>query len=565
MKVGMKALRFQQFRIKNVLVLVILCDLFPGLVYAIDQAPTMLETGRRIYEEGVLPDGQPLIARRPEGFTLEGEYAACIGCHRRSGMGSIEGNIDNTVLVPPIAGPVLFTEARFSRVPLDPSHHYIPNSAWERALTRSAYDVPTLIKALTSGIDPDGKQLVSPMPVYDLDDVSIKALTTYLTQLGDKVAPGVDNESLHLATVITADADPDHVASILGVLNEWSRYARGSGTSWTLHVWQLEGSSEKWTNQLVDYYQNRPVFALLSGVGDAKWEPVHRFCELQRLPCILPSINVAPTIGDDWYSLYYSPGTILEAKILARYLDDDSAYQMEGEAITQFYSDQSGKTAAETLNAHLKSEKSVNTHRYRTIAPRTVMNLVNPNDTLVLWLRSEQVMQLVTEIPEPPGRDIFISSLLSPPQELNLPKPWSKQVKFVSLFDDLSLQGELAKLRLEKWLDNASLSELPYRRLQADAYAAGNLFNQALGKIRKQEIRRPPVPLTREHVIEVLENLVSKYSDSTDLIEVESHVAWYGRMSLGPRQRIAVRGGTILRYQSSDSLKLIPASERIIP
>lgn len=73
---------------------------------------TLIETGRRIYEDGVLSDGKPLRALRPEGFVLEGEHAACVTCHRRSGMGSVEGSIDSTILVPPIAGPVLFKPAR---------------------------------------------------------------------------------------------------------------------------------------------------------------------------------------------------------------------------------------------------------------------------------------------------------------------------------------------------------------------------------------------------------------------------------------------------------------------
>ena len=51
----------------------------------------LLETGRRIYEDGMLPGGEPLRAMRPEGFVLEGRHAACVTCHRRSGMGSVEG------------------------------------------------------------------------------------------------------------------------------------------------------------------------------------------------------------------------------------------------------------------------------------------------------------------------------------------------------------------------------------------------------------------------------------------------------------------------------------------
>ena len=101
--------------------------------------------------------------------------------------------------------------------------------------------------------------------------------------------------------------------------------------------------------------------------------------------------------------------------------------------------------------------------------------------------------------------------------------------------------------------------------MQADAYAACYLFNDALAGIREQEVRRPAVPLSREHLIETLEALVNKYNDSTGLVDQDSHVAYYGRMSLGPRQRVAVRGGTIMRYASSDSSRLVATSKRIVP
>ena len=101
--------------------------------------------------------------------------------------------------------------------------------------------------------------------------------------------------------------------------------------------------------------------------------------------------------------------------------------------------------------------------------------------------------------------------------------------------------------------------------MQADAYAACYLFNEAISEIRAQEVRRPPVPLNREQVLEMLEVVTSKYSDGTDFVDPDSHVAYYGRMSLGPWQRVAVRGGTILRYASPESGKLVAVSERIVP
>jgi len=521
----------------------------------------LLEQGRRIYEDGILPNGKLLIARRPEGFSLEGEYAACTTCHRRSGMGSVEGNVNNTVLVPPIAGPLLFSGARFSTIPLDKSHHYVPNAAWERALTRSAYDFPSLNHALKSAIDPDGNRLHTPMPIYDLDNHSLQALGVYLTQLTSQPDPGVEDNALHLATVVTPDTDRDHVEAVTAALKEWSNFARGSGKPWKLMIWKLSGPVETWSRQLDSYYSQRPVFALLSGLGTINWNPVHNFCEKNKLPCILPSIDYLQDVSKDWYSLYYSPGVDLEAGILSTYLQENNQNR-----IIQLYADSSGKQASTKLGKLIGSDdQNVISRRYHQSYPKATFLDIEDSDTLVLWLRPPEIMQLVTELPIPPAQQVFISSFLSAPNELKLPRAWKDRIIFISMFDDLSVQGELAKLRLDLWLKRAGLADNPHRRLQADAYAAGNLLNAALGMIRKEEIRRPTVHLNREHVIETLENLVYKYSDSTDLVEVESHVAWYGRMSLGPRQRVAVRGGKLLRYENVNTDKLVPVSKRIVP
>jgi len=528
----------------------------------------LVETGRRIYEDGMLPGGEPLRAVRPEGFVLEGRYAACVTCHRRSGMGSVEGSIDSTILVSPVAGPVLFAPARFAGSYLNPVHHYVPNEAWERTLTRPGYDQSSLARALREGLDSGGERLVAPMPRYQLDDASVAALSAYLQQLSSTSAPGIEPDTLHLATVVTPDAHPGQVDAVLGVLRAWSASARGAGKAWQLHVWELSGPSGTWPAQLETRYRQQPVFALLSGVGGFEWAPVHRFCERHRVPCVLPSVEVVPDPGDDWYSMYFSPGVGLEARVLARYLNDEKGAEASRTNVMQVYSDASGRHAADVLRSRLNiSTGPASDRKYRITSPRTALDGLSGDDILILWLRPDELAQLVAELPQGPAADhVFISALLATPEALVLPPAWKARVSYVSLFDDVGLQGEIARLRLERWLELAGLTgNGNRRRLQADAYAAGYLLNDALAEIRAQEVRRPAVPLSREHLLETLETLLNKYSDSTDLIDPDSHVAYYGRMSLGPRQRVAVRGGTVMRYASPDSSRLVAASKRIVP
>src|SRR5882762_127335 len=60
--------------------------------------------GETLYRRGLLPSGEPVRAVREAGASMQGTDAACVNCHRRSGLGSSEGRIT----IPPISGQYLF-------------------------------------------------------------------------------------------------------------------------------------------------------------------------------------------------------------------------------------------------------------------------------------------------------------------------------------------------------------------------------------------------------------------------------------------------------------------------
>jgi len=49
--------------------------------------------GETLYRRGLLPSGEPVRAVREAGASMQGTDAACVNCHRRSGLGSSEGRI----------------------------------------------------------------------------------------------------------------------------------------------------------------------------------------------------------------------------------------------------------------------------------------------------------------------------------------------------------------------------------------------------------------------------------------------------------------------------------------
>jgi hypothetical protein len=63
------------------------------------------QAGQSIYRDGVLATGEPVRATVQKGVPLSGAAAACVNCHRRSGLGGGEGQ--NSIR--PIAGRLLFS------------------------------------------------------------------------------------------------------------------------------------------------------------------------------------------------------------------------------------------------------------------------------------------------------------------------------------------------------------------------------------------------------------------------------------------------------------------------
>ena len=170
------------------------------------------------------------------------------------------------------------------------------------------------------------------MPRYRLDAASMTALIGYLKGLTSGPFPGVTSDTLHFVTIITPDADPIAKGAVLQVLRQFfaDKNAGYRGESrpmqstrgvmyrvsrrWSLHVWELTGPPDTWERQLQRHAAETPVFAILSGLGGRTWAPVHRFCEAAALPCVLPNVDLPVVAEQDFYSVYFSRGVLLEAR-----------------------------------------------------------------------------------------------------------------------------------------------------------------------------------------------------------------------------------------------------------
>jgi hypothetical protein len=500
-------------------------------------ADDRVERGRRIYEEGLTTSGAPLRAVSAGNSVLLGAQAACTACHRRSGMGSREGR----VAVPPVTGPMLYAQPQ----PLWPRRPGRDAPAIQplRQDSRAAYDDASLARAIRTGFDSSGRPLDALMPRYQLGDADMQALIAYLGQHAAAPPPGLDVDGLHLATIVTPDADPARSRLLVEMLTAWSRSSPLGGIPIDLQVWQLEGDASDWNRQLHERHASRPVYAVLSGAGRARWAPVRDFCERAAVPCLFPIVDLAPEDAQDFYSLYLSRGVPLEARILARHLNE---LEPPAARVVQLIDDAAGERSAQLLAGQLGNAVQ-ETRAWRPGSPAAVIADLGAADVLVGWLSASHLNALAGLRPQGPGvRLALFSGQLAPPDKTDLPLAWRKEARWLSLRSDPQRVRGRGVLGLTPWLKHLQLPP-DDEAVQAEVYAATYFFCDALVRMHGQ--------WSREYLLETLES--AHYTRPAGS-------AFYA-LSLAPGQREAAKAGFLLGFSGPEWQQVVPIGQRLSP
>ncbi len=574
-------------------------------------AESDVEQGRKIYMEGVLPSGKPLEGFRA-GEVLTGKQAACVLCHRPSGMGSVEGDIQ----VPPITGNYLYRQGGMLLATMDPRSGKRFNQAHD------PYTDQSVATAIREGVNVAGEQMNVLMPRYQLKDDEVRYLTAFLKQLSSKYSPGATKDTVYFATVITPDVDPERRRMLLNVLQRGFMRKNGStvvsnprisrrhmvtaaemvlGTErkWDLQVWDLKGPAETWRSQLEEFYKSRPVFALISGLSGSTWQPVHDFCEQSHIPCWLPSVDLPVESGGNFYNLYFQRGVALEAEVLAKYLSE-TPDRVPRRLIQLYHDDVLGNSAASVLSRASK-EKGINVESRPLLSGnvdsvKSALSGLTEKDAVMLWMRPEDCKMLKDV--QVPNANIYISGRMSGAEKSPLPKVWKKSTRMIFPY-------ELPDKRLvnlnyfHRWM---RVNEIPIEDepLQAEAYFAldymtdtmtemlDNLYRDYLleraeymlskSEGSKAEIRdrsrqvmrwstRTPRGTPQEEAL-VEQTVAGKEKNipGTGYAEVPSKsTTIYPRMSLGVEQRFASKGAYVVKFDDNEGSSLAAVSSWIVP
>jgi hypothetical protein len=518
--------------------------------------PSAPAPGEVMYREGLLPSGQPLRGDRAGGVAVEGSDAACVKCHRRSGLGTSEGRI----IISPITARYLFRPN--GKAPEDMDYRF----GLDAAAKHEPYTDATLARAIREGIGSDGRQLDYLMPRYRLDAATTGALIAYLKGLSSATSPGIDTDTLHIATVITPDADRVQRKGMLDVLERFiadknaailaaERRALASPEAayritrrWQLHVWDLSGEPDTWERQLHERVSAQPVFAVLSGLGGKTWAPVHRFCESESIPCLFPNTELPVLAESDFYALYFSKGVVLEAQLLARRLHDSRGPVQRKRLVQIFRHEDIGKDAADALRVEARSlaldpvERPLKTNATAAELAEA-LNDVRAGDVLMLWLRPADLARLPPQ--RAPGPAVFFSGLMGGLENSPLPAAWRQNSSMTYPFD----LPDLRKVRMNfplGWLKAKNLAVVA-ERVQADTFLACVIMAEIVAEMLDT--------LVRDYLVERIEAMLSRRTVN----------GYYPRLGLGPGQRFASKGGYIVRFAEPDGPGLVAEGDWVVP
>lgn len=567
---------YSRFAVLLLPLIVLTCNILCTTAYAEKDPPIgSIEAGRSIYMEGKSIDHRLIEAITSRDVAISGSGAACVNCHRPSGMGSSEGG----KYALPITSQILFTprELNRNRIFSKLFHEIRPSefsTRMRQARMRPAYNDDTLATAIRDGIDPSGHSFDPIMPRYALSDDDMANLISYLKSLSVKHDAGVDSETVHFATIINDSVDmPTRDALLRTIQGYFERFnlsiindrSKGNFSPnyhsdfvetyryWKLHIWTLHGSPDTWPEQLKEFYSEQPVFAVAGGSIDGPWTPIAQFCDKERIPCLFPSTELPKTYSsENAYSFYFTRGLEQEAEVIAAYLEKNN---LPPQKIVQIsFADPFGEVPANAFTQ--ATNRWVSNGQLESIlvsdssAFRKQIAEINAHgrkiDTLVIWpgrRASDTLTALLKDLPSS-------STIILPSRALN---EWrklktqedSESNRFVfSYLNELPTTYHSRAFVVHAWMRSNHI-EVTHQTLQFQTYYMLTLLDYGMRNLRGD--------FYRDYLIEIIEN------------EAESNLnnGTHPVLGLGPSQRFASKGGYIVVLDNKTGIRAV--SEWIIP
>ena len=530
----------------------------------------IMRLGERMYRDGILPSGETMQSMIRGDVEVSGSAFSCSSCHMYSGLGSVEGG----VITPPTNGEKLYKPyyrpPSLNEIPdRDGRIHYAKTTQERPAYTRA-----TLATALRDGIDPTGEILNDVMPRYLLSESDMNIMISYLESLSAAPSPGASHEGFTFATIITEDVSATDRDAFMAPLDYFiderndqvKKYKHFVDMGFTptvdmkyafraaeLEIWDLKGPPDTWQRQLAAYYAKKPVFAVLGGISNQSWQPIHNFCEAERLPCLFPTTDFPVISGDSFYTFYLSKGYFQEGEAAARYLNRQEGLT-DGTRIVQIVQDSpAGKALADGFQtawgeAGRKPAASLTLTAVQLADPKELARIIagQKAEILLLWSDAGSLPQLPSLLAlQSAPRQVFVSATLLGKQTASIAEAIRSKVFITYPYRLTPYVGpkeggfDLRVPVLARAADfgEKRISSRNYMTLIQSVYQGLNLLYDNL---------------YRDYLLDLLS------------MQMDRIVRDYERISFGPGQRFVSKGCYILQLGPGKDPALIPRSEWVI-
>ena len=537
------------------------------------QEDEALKHGETMYRQGILPSGESMQAMVMGDIPVDGRMFTCDDCHQRSGLGSVEG----TVITWPTNGKELYQPRRRTGAYRPPTGKKEKEGGrgtlpkyYQMEDVRPAYTDASLAYLLRSGRDSAGRKLNPIMPRFFLNKKNMEILIHYLKNLSVELSPGVDDTTLHLATVISAEVPEREKLAMLSVLqahidarniqtrHQERRSASGPFYKTEMHqayrrldlaVWTLQGTEESWRKQLEEYYKKQPVFALLGGISTGSWQPIHTFSEDHKIPCLFP-ITDLPVISDnDWYTLYFSKGYYQEGESVAKYVRAVMEGTKKTSIVQVFRRNKQGVALAEGFRQTWENMGGSPPREVILDADSLAGEEILPEQTdfsdasvLLLWLGKEDgsIFPKVVELAKHDAM-LFASATLLENDFSTIPDDL-RDVIHITYPYNLPAAVKKEGFAVKRWLQTRKIPMTNFTT-QAKMYFVGWMLPGTLKSMRSE--------FYREYFVEGFDMMTDQ----------DYAIAVYPRLSFGPGQRYASKGCYIVKLSKGPNPVLLPVND----
>ena len=438
---------------------------------------------------------------------------------------------------------------------------------------RSAYNDETLATAIRGGVNPDGKVLNYVMPRYPLNDRDMALMIFYLKHLAVNTSPGVSENSIRYASIVTegvSQTDSTVMMSLFKIMagsNKPARFSmmalssiasnqedsvRTSYLNVSVQRWELKGSPTSWRSQLEAYYKKDPVFAIIGGISNDDWRPIHEFCEENGIPCILPITEFPVISTSDWYTLYFSKGFYQEGEAAAKYLHGTANISEDMPVIEVYRNNKQGLALAKGFEETWESfgQKAPAKRELTSDGPITgefwkQLTGSKKQATILLWLDSKDLSSIaaLADAPDKP-KMVFISATLLGKGIYVLPEKIREMIYITfpyRLPDDFAkTEPSFAGLTI----NNNYPDEYPVTKAKTSLTLM--ILNKALFMLKGHFLR--------DRLMEVI-----------DMMQDDTTIPLYPRLSFGPGQRYISKGCYIVKLGAGAIPKITPVSGWVVP